>query len=118
MLCGKKLSKWSWENRENMSITIVGKVMSDEASIDHGLPRINAMTLFTRNSTIELCKTPLPNTYLNSSDVQAIKPVRSKLLLIPKNLAQDNQVVAFDGDGKIVCILTTNTFSEQLKIDL
>jgi len=52
---------------------------------------------------------------LELSDVQAIKPVRSKILLIPENLATQYQVVAFDGDGKQLCILTTNTFSEQLK---
>gem|GEM_PF-5327946 len=52
---------------------------------------------------------------LELPDIQTIIPVRSKLLLIPKNLATQYQVVAFDGDGKQVCLVTTNTFSEQLK---
>lgn len=57
----------------------------------------------------------IPKRILEVSDIQALTPVRGKLSLIPENLARDLQVVAFDGDGKQVCLLTTNTFSEQLK---
>jgi type II secretory ATPase GspE/PulE/Tfp pilus assembly ATPase PilB-like protein len=52
---------------------------------------------------------------LEAQDVAALVPVRGKLSLIPENLARQFQVVPFDGDGANVCLLTTNTFSEQLK---
>ncbi len=52
---------------------------------------------------------------LEVADVTALVPVRGKLSLIPENLARQFQVVPFDGDGTQVCLLTTNTFSEQLK---
>ncbi len=58
----------------------------------------------------------LPKHILETSDVATITPVRGKLLLIPKDLAQKYEVLSFDGDGKKVCVLTTNTYSEQLKI--
>jgi len=52
---------------------------------------------------------------LEAQDVTALAPVRGKLSLIPENIARQFQVVAFDGNGTQVCLLTTNTFSEQLK---
>lgn len=52
---------------------------------------------------------------LESSDVATLIPDLGKVSLIPQSLARDLQVVAFDGDGKLVRVLTTNTFSEALK---
>jgi hypothetical protein len=57
----------------------------------------------------------LPKRILEVQEVTALAPVRGKLSLIPENLARQFQVVPFDGDGTNVCLLTTNTFSEQLK---
>lgn len=52
---------------------------------------------------------------LEAQDVNQLLPVRGKLSLIPENLATQYEVVPFDGDGTTVALLTTNTFSEQLK---
>ena len=57
----------------------------------------------------------LPKRILEAQEVVALAPVRGKLSLIPENIARQFQVVAFDGDGMQVCLLTTNTFSEPLK---
>jgi hypothetical protein len=57
----------------------------------------------------------VPKRILEAQDVSALTPVRGKLSLIPENLARQFEVVPFDGDGVQVCLLTTNTFSEQLK---
>lgn len=57
----------------------------------------------------------VPKRILEASDVSALVPVRGKLSLIPENLARQFQIVPFDGDGTQVSLLTTNTFSEQLK---
>jgi hypothetical protein len=52
---------------------------------------------------------------LEANDVSALIPVKGKLSLIPEKIARQYQIVAFDGDGTQVCLITTNTFSEQLK---
>lgn len=52
---------------------------------------------------------------LELSDISTLTPVRGKLSLIPENLARQFEVVAFDGDGTQVVLVTTNTFSEELK---
>ena len=52
---------------------------------------------------------------LEAHEVSTIVPVRGKLSLIPENLATQYEIVPFDGDGIEVALLTTNTFSEQLK---
>lgn len=52
---------------------------------------------------------------LELSDISTLTPVRGKLSLIPENLAKAYEVVSFDGDGTTVALLTTNTFSEELK---
>ena len=52
---------------------------------------------------------------LELSDISTLIPVRGKLSLIPENLARQFEVVAFDGDGTQVVLVTTNTFSEELK---
>jgi hypothetical protein len=57
----------------------------------------------------------IPKRILEAQEVAALVPVRGKFSLIPENIARQFQVVAFDGDGTQVCLLTTNTFSEQLK---
>ena len=57
----------------------------------------------------------IPKRILEASDVQALTPMKGKILLIPEKLAQDVEAVVFDGDGRQACILTTNTYSEQLK---
>ena len=57
----------------------------------------------------------VPKRILEPQDVSMLTPVRGKLSLIPENLARQFQVVPFDGDWTQVCLITTNTFSEQLK---
>jgi len=57
----------------------------------------------------------IPKKILESTDISALTPVRGKLSLIPENLARKFEVVAFDGDGTQVALITTNTFSEELK---
>lgn len=57
----------------------------------------------------------IPKRILESQDVTSLIPVRGKLSLIPENIARQFEVVAFDGDGTQVALITTNTFSEQLK---
>ena len=52
---------------------------------------------------------------LEAYEVSTIIPVRGKLSLIPENLATQYEIVPFDGDGVQIALLTTNTFSEQLK---
>ena len=52
---------------------------------------------------------------LEANEVSTLKPVRSKLSLIPQNIAQQYEVVPFDGDKMTLALLTTNTFSEDLK---
>ena len=52
---------------------------------------------------------------LEAHEVSTLIPVRGKLSLIPENLATQYEIVPFDGDGVEVALLTTNTFSEQLK---
>lgn len=52
---------------------------------------------------------------LEAHEVSTLIPVRGKLSLIPENLAQQYEIVPFDGDGLSVAVLTTNTFSEELK---
>lgn len=57
----------------------------------------------------------LPKKILETSDVKTITPVRSKLSLIPEHIAKQYEIVPFDGDGMMLAVITTNTFSEELK---
>lgn len=52
---------------------------------------------------------------LEADEVSTLLPVKEKLLLIPQNIAQAYEVVAFDGQHMTLAILTTNTHSEALK---
>ena len=52
---------------------------------------------------------------LEAHEVSTLQPVRDKLLLIPHNIAQEYEVVAFDGQHMKLALLTTNTHSEALK---
>lgn len=70
------------------------------------------MNLFTITSVLQ---NKIPKRILESHEVSTIIPVRGKLSLIPENLATQYEIVPFDGDGITVALLTTNTFSEELK---
>lgn len=45
-------------------------------------------------------------------DVQTLHPKLELLSVIPKNVAQTSQTTVFEQDGKILYLLTTNTFPE------